>query len=157
MEWHHDDGNIFCITGVFATCWAPQINFCEVANSWIVGRSAVWFVVEIITYPHHLILTQTTPQNEVCCLHLWKWSVTKTHSRNSPSVTGDPLHSRALAHSRAPLFTQPCPHCSHSRAPGEQWAWLCVFTLQGRVQTARLCRGSPVSVVKRPLTNLKSQ
>ena len=35
-------------------------------------------------------------------------------------ITGDPLHSRALAHSRAPLFTQPCPHCSHSRAPGEQ-------------------------------------
>ena len=58
--------------------------------------------------------------------------------------TGDPLHSRALAHSRAPLFTQPCPHCSHSRAPGEQWARLCVFTLQGCVQTARLCRGSPV-------------
>ena len=59
--------------------------------------------------------------------------------------TGDPLHSRALAHSRAPLFTQPCPHCSHSRAPGEQWARLCVFTLQGCVQTARLCRGSPVN------------
>ena len=58
--------------------------------------------------------------------------------------TGDPLHSRALAHSRAPLFTQPCPHCSHSRAPGEQWARLCVFTLQGCVQAARLCRGSPV-------------
>ena len=59
-------------------------------------------------------------------------------------TTGDPLHSRALAHSRAPLFTQPCPHCSHSRAPGEQWARLCVFTLQGCVQAARLCRGSPV-------------
>ena len=58
--------------------------------------------------------------------------------------TGDPLHSRALAHSRALLFTQPCPHCSHSRAPGEQWARLCVFTLQGCVQAARLCRGSPV-------------
>ena len=40
--------------------------------------------------------------------------------------------------------TQPCPHCSHSRAPGEQWARLCVFTLQGCVQAARLCRGSPV-------------
>ena len=63
-------------------------------------------------------------------------------------VTGDPLHSRALAHSRAPLFTQPCPHCSHSRAPGEQWARLCVFTLQGCVQAARLCRGSPVYVFK---------
>ena len=61
-------------------------------------------------------------------------------------VTGDPLHSRALAHSRAPLFTQPCPHCSHSRAPGEQWARLCVFTLQGCVQVAWLCRGSPVVV-----------
>ena len=61
-------------------------------------------------------------------------------------VTGDPLHSRALAHSRALLFTQPCPHCSHSRAPGEQWARLCVFTLQGCVQAARLCRGSPVIV-----------
>ena len=59
-------------------------------------------------------------------------------------ITGDPLHSRALAHSRAPLFTQPCPNCSHSRAPGEQWARLCVFTLQGCVQAARLCRGSPV-------------
>ena len=61
-------------------------------------------------------------------------------------ITGDPLHSRALAHSRAPLFTQPCPHCSHSRAPGEQWARLCVFTLQGCVQAARLCRGSPVII-----------
>ena len=60
--------------------------------------------------------------------------------------TGDPLHSRALAHSRAPLFTQPCPHCSHSRAPGEQWARLCLFTLQGCVQADRLCRGSPVRV-----------
>ena len=61
-----------------------------------------------------------------------------------PIFTGDPLHSRALAHSRAPLFTQPCTHCSHSRAPREQWARLCVFTLQGCVQAARLCRGSPV-------------
>ena len=58
--------------------------------------------------------------------------------------TGDPLHSWALAHSRAPLFTQLCPHCSHSRAPGEQWARLCVFTLHGCVQAVRLCRGSPV-------------
>ena len=61
-------------------------------------------------------------------------------------ITGDPLHSRAFAHSRVPLFTQPCPHCSHSRAPGEQWARLCVFTLQGCVQAARLCRGSPVKI-----------
>ena len=58
--------------------------------------------------------------------------------------TGDPLLSRAVAHSLAPLLTQPCPHCSHSRALGEQWARLCVFTLQGYVQAARLCRGSPV-------------
>ena len=62
------------------------------------------------------------------------------------TFTGDPLYSRALAHSRAPLFTQPCSHCSHSRAPGEQWARLCVFTLHGCVQAARLCRGSPVTL-----------
>ena len=65
-------------------------------------------------------------------------------SNSCPYNTGDPLHSRALAHSRAPLFTQPCPHCSHSRAPGEQWARLCVFTSQGCVQAAWLYRGSPV-------------
>ena len=60
--------------------------------------------------------------------------------------TGDPPHNRALAHSRAQLLTKPCPHCSHNRAPGEQWARLCVFTLQGCVQAARLCRGSPVKL-----------
>ena len=37
------------------------------------------------------------------------------------------------------------PHYSHSHAPGEQYAWLCVFTLQGCVQDAWLCRGSPVT------------
>ena len=58
--------------------------------------------------------------------------------RTTPSQPGHyPL-------SRAALLTRPCPHCSHSRAPGEQWARLCVFTLQGCVQAARLCRGSPV-------------
>ena len=39
---------------------------------------------------------------------------------NKPStmrvITGDPLHSRALAHSRAPLFTQPCPGRTMSTA-----------------------------------------
>ena len=79
----------------------------------------------------------------------WKnMGVDPIHPRRG-ILTGDPLHSRALAHSRAPLFTQPCPHCSHSRAPGEQWARLCVFTLQGCVQAARLCRGSPVILIKR--------
>ena len=73
----------------------------------------------------------------------WKQSWQHYHDYE---VTGDPLHSRALAHSCAQLFTQPCPHCSHSRALGEQWARLCVFTLQGCVQAARLCRGSPVEV-----------
>ena len=76
----------------------------------------------------------------IMCIYTW---ITDVHIYIY-IYTGDPLHSRALAHSRAPLFTQPCPHCSHSRAPGEQWAGLCVFTLQGCVQAARLCRGSSV-------------
>ena len=74
----------------------------------------------------------------------WLFLVTIKKISKPDITTGDPLDSRALAHSRAPLFTQLCPHCSHSRAPGEQWARLCVFTLQGCVQAARLCRGSPV-------------
>ena len=74
-----------------------------------------------------------------------KWH-NNTQTRWLMQITGDPLQSRALAHSRAPLLTQPCPHCPHSRAPGEQWARLCVFTLQGCVQAARLCRGSPVQM-----------
>ena len=76
--------------------------------------------------------------------YLWNNAQSLKWDRRDALFTGGPLHSRALAHSRAPLFTQPCPHCSHSRAPGEQWARLCVFTLQGCVQAARLCRGSPV-------------
>ena len=72
------------------------------------------------------------------------WSMTQCSRTKGPYNTGDPLHSRAPAHSRAPLLTQPCPHCSHSRAPGEQCARLCVFTLQGCVQAVRLCRRSPV-------------
>ena len=100
--------------------------------------------------------------NERLSKHSWGWWLEtpscplwrQTNDDNGPMprqncITGDPLHSRALAHSRAPLFTQPCPHCSHSRAPGEQWARLCVFTLQGCVQAARLCGGSPVCIASK--------
>ena len=97
---------------------------------------------------------QKFPLTTILCLQ-WKslyiyleWcSLYWNDTLMSNTITGDPLHSRALAHSRAPLFTQPCSHCSHSRAPGEQWARLCVFTLHGCVQAARLCRGSPVTMV----------
>ena len=51
--------------------------------------------------------------------------------------------SRVALYTAGHLHTA-VPHCSHSRAPGEQWARLCVFTLQGCMQAARLCRGSPV-------------
>ena len=53
--------------------------------------------------------------------------------------------SRVTLYTAGHLHTA-VPHCSHSRAPGEQWARLCVFTLQGCVQAARLCRGSPVNI-----------
>ena len=76
--------------------------------------------------------------------HVHHMYIIVAYSHRKPIYTGDPLHSRALAHSRAPLLTQACSHCSHSRAPGEQWARLCIFTLHGCVQAARLCRGSSV-------------
>ena len=53
--------------------------------------------------------------------------------------------SRVTLYTAGQLHTA-VPHCSHSRAPGEQWARLYVFTLQGCVQAARLCRGSPVKI-----------
>ena len=58
--------------------------------------------------------------------------------RSTPNNTG--LYTAGHLHTAV-------PHCSHSRAPGEQWArlWVCVFTLQGCVQAARLCRGPPVN------------
>ena len=68
------------------------------------------------------------------------------HDLHVCKFTCYPLHSRALAHSRAPLFTQACPHCSQSHAPGEHWARLCVFMLQGCVQAAQLCRGWTVKL-----------
>ena len=107
--------------------------------------------------PHTFEITATSPRgNELIIPTVFQQpNVTYTckavftfmYPTTADTITGDPLHSRALAHSRAPLFTQPCPHCSHSRAPGEQWARLCVFTLQGCVQAARLCRGSPVTML----------
>ena len=62
------------------------------------GRSAV-FVLEITLHhisayfirSHLLIsLRQTTPQNEVCCLHPRKWDVTETHLGSSPNVVIHP-------------------------------------------------------------------
>ena len=95
---------------------------------------------------HVIITSKRCFDGMITCLLRWvfTWYTKNKTGKERGETTGDPLHSRALAHSRAPLFTQPCPHCSHSRAPGEQWARLCVFTLQGCVQAARLCRGSPV-------------
>ena len=62
------------------------------------------------------------------------------------SLTGDPLHSRAAC-------TQPCNVNTHSRAhcsPGarlcEQWGHGCVNNGARLCASARLCRGSPVSL-----------
>ena len=93
-------------------------------------------IIDRFLYEHSIIIFQSEDAKQAC-------DTCRSHIVMH-MITGDPLHSRALAHSRAPLFTQPCTHCSHSRAPGEQWARLCIFALQGCVQAARLCRGSPV-------------
>ena len=111
----------------------PRLTFSfgRLSNEW---TSTVYDVMNV-----HCGVTIATIPAQMC----ERWCQFCPYSKTHHS-TGDPLHSRALAHSRAPLFTQPCSHCSHSRAPGEQWARLCVFTLHGCVQAARLCRGSPV-------------
>ena len=62
------------------------------------------------------------------------------------TLTGDPLHSRAAC-------TQPCNVNTHSRAhcsPGarlcEQWGHGCVNNGARLCASARLCRGSPVTL-----------
>ena len=68
-----------------------------------VGLNYMPYVFICCTYSYHIVwLTKSA----VCSFVLL-------------GTTGDPLHSRALAHSRAPLFTQPCPHCSHNRENNE--------------------------------------
>ena len=82
------------------SCWyyvyySENKSFCKVwvkadwLNSWINGP--IWTTFSV-----------------------WYWSCGDYDWITSPwcriyNVTGDPLHSRALAHSRAPLLTQPCP------------------------------------------------
>ena len=63
------------------------------------------------------------------------------------TLTGDPLHSRAAC-------TQPCKVNTHSRAhcsPGarlcEQWGHGCVNNGARLCASARLCRGSPVTLL----------
>ena len=78
----------------------------------------------------------------------------------APATTATPV-SRVTLYTAGHLHTavphcshNRAPHSSHSRAPGEQWARLCVFTLQGCVQAARLCRGSPVSIALGPILKM---
>ena len=130
----------------FIVCgFIPEFDYC---SEWYVNYSRSIYIHFI--FPSRIDLHSFKPS----VAHIRPWARGVHHAPPPPphiptklcfsEPTGDPLHSRALAHSRAPLFTQPCSHCSHSRAPGEQWARLCVFTLHGCVQAARLCRGSPV-------------
>ena len=83
--------------------------------------------------------------NQVVCLEMlsgnWFFG-TRKHGYLERKILKQTL-TRVTLYSAGHLHTA-VPHCSHSRAPGEQWARLCVFTLQGCVQAARLCRGSPV-------------
>ena len=85
-------------------------------------------------------------ENGVIMMATVSWLVTLQIVIMKPKVL--PVITK-LTSSRVTLYTAGhmhtvVPHCSHSGAPGEQWARLCVFTLQGCVQAARLCRGSPV-------------
>ena len=76
----------------------------------------------------------------------WACLICWSGSGYADSITGDPLHSRAAC-------TQPCNVNTHSRAhcsPGarlcEQWGHGCVNNEARLCASARLCRGSPVSI-----------
>ena len=78
----------------------------------------------------------------ICRLCRVKWC-------HNHTITGDPLHSRAAC-------TQPCNVNTHSRAhcsPGarlcEQWEHGCVNNGARLCASARLCRGSPVTILTR--------
>ena len=152
---HSGDGHFKCIFLDESIWISIHISLKFVPNGWINNTPAL---IQIIDWWR----LGDKPLNPPCVNSLWPndgiWrreygsilAQAMACCLMAPNRTGNPLHSRALAHSRAPLFTQPCPHCSHSRAPREQWARLCVFTLQGCVQAARLCRGSHVKPLPEP-------
>ena len=63
------------------------------------------------------------------------------------SLTGDPLHSRAACTQPCNVYTQSRAHCSPGARLCEQWGHGCVNNGARLCASARLCRGSPVSLL----------
>ena len=92
------------------------------------NTSALFFIAYILGNRHMALSNNVLEQNELCnewnkfnqCI-VWnknRFILIRFHCHFEQflvstnyiyTLTGDPLHNRALAHSRAPLFTQPCP------------------------------------------------
>ena len=84
------------------SCWyyvyySENKSFCKVwvKADWLIRELTVLFEQHFLCGIGAVAITIESPPPGVA-LYIY-------------NVTGDPLHSRALAHSRAPLLTQPCP------------------------------------------------
>ena len=146
-------------------------HFCDKSVHTFLLQSNLWLVIEVeqlfsvlkqwktVSYLKKLWALSRTNHNKWCPSLRLIWSAgtvqTTEDTYTSPTplpnkflstLTGDPLHSRAAC-------TQPCNVNTHSRAhcsPGarlcEQWGHSCVNNGARLCASARLCRGSPVTL-----------
>ena len=119
---------VFNTSSVIAPSWMPR-SLIDIMST------LIQVLAFCLTAPNHYL--------SQCC---HRASLCHSELMSPYSLTGDPLHSRAAC-------TQPCNVNTHSRAhcsPGarlcEQWGHGCVNNWTRLCASARLCRGSPVSL-----------
>ena len=84
-----------------------------------------------------------------CKMPLPESILTKTSDailRDLATITGDPLHSRAACTQPCNVNTYSRAHCSPGARLCEQWGHGCVNNGARLCASARLCRGSPVTM-----------
>ena len=106
-------------------------------------------VIIIIIIVIIIIIITYIVRISIKCIELLPFLMTDTGGpcfSQAYSITGDPLHSRAACTQLCNVNTHSRAHCSPGARLCEQWEHGCVNNGARLCASARLCRGSPVSI-----------